>query len=103
MADGGLAKVEASRADGLRQFTSDEFYRLNQIGIIGPDERAELVGGLIYEMSPINPRHARAVDIMQEALIALNGRARIRGQSPVHLDDHSDPRPRCGGGQAGRG
>ena len=68
MADGRTAKVEVPQADGLRRFTSNEFYRLGEAGIIGPDERVELVDGLIYEMSPINPRHASAVDVLHEAL-----------------------------------
>ena len=87
MADGGTATVEVSRAEGLRQFTSAEFYRLGEIGVIGFDERVELVDGLIYKMAPINPRHANAVDVLAGLLtIALDGRARVRGQNPVHLD-----------------
>ncbi len=94
MADGGTAKVEVSRAEGQRQFTSAEFYRMGEIGVIGPDERVELVGGLIYTMAPINPRHANAVDVLAGLLtIALDGRARVRGQNPVHLDESSDPQP----------
>ena len=94
MADGGTAKVERSQAEGLRLFTSAEFYRMAELGIIGPDERVELVGGLIYEMSPINPWHADAVDALNEVLtLALSGRARVRAQNPLHLDDMSDPQP----------
>lgn len=87
-------KFEGSRAGGLRLFTSTEYYRMGEVGIIGPDERVELVGGLIYEMPPITPGHARAVGVLHELLMfALSGRAEVRGQSPVHLDDRSDPQP----------
>jgi Uma2 family endonuclease len=95
MADGAVvSEVGRCREDGQRLFTVAEFYRLGEVGIIGPDERVELVDGVIYEMAPINPRHAAAVEELADALrVALVGRARVRTQNPVHLDDRNDPQP----------
>ena len=63
-------------------------------GVLGPDERVELLDGVIYEMSPTNPRHAAAVEELADALrAALSGKARVRTQNPVSLDDMSDPQP----------
>jgi Uma2 family endonuclease len=80
--------------EGQRLFTSDEFYRMGESDGFGPEERVELVGGLICTMTPINPRHADAVEFLVEELRrALNGRAKVRTQEPVHLDGKSDPQP----------
>ncbi|MFL5256839.1 MAG: Uma2 family endonuclease [Rhodopila sp.] len=95
MADGGVASaVGRRREDGQRLFTVAEFYRMAESGVFGPDERVELVDGVIYEMAPINPRHADALEELADALrAALAGRARVRTQNPVHLDDRNDPQP----------
>jgi Uma2 family endonuclease len=94
MADGSLGRATGQPQHGQRLFTTAEFYRLGEMGILRPDERVELVDGLIYEMSPINPRHADAVEELADALrLALAGRARVRNQNPVHLDDRNDPQP----------
>ena len=35
-------------SDALRRFTIDEYYRMAEIGVLGPDERVELLDGLVY-------------------------------------------------------
>jgi len=95
MADGGVASATGGRReDGRRLFTVTEFYRMAESGVFGPDERVELLDGVIYQMAPINPRHAEAVEELADALrVALAGRARVRAQNPVRLDDRNDPLP----------
>jgi len=95
MADGGVASATGGRReDGRRLFTVTEFYRMAEGGVFGPDERVELLDGVIYQMAPINPRHAEAVEELADALrVALAGRARVRAQNPVRLDDRNDPLP----------
>jgi Uma2 family endonuclease len=95
MADGGVASAPGrGLEDGQRLFTVTEFYRMAEAGVFRPDERVELVDGVIYEMAPINPRHAEAVEELADALrVALAGRARVRAQNPVRLDDRNDPLP----------
>ena len=45
-----------------RQFTVDEYERMGAAGILGEDDRVELLDGEIVEMTPIGPRHASCVD-----------------------------------------
>ena len=40
-----------------RRFTVDEFEQMGAAGIIGPDERVELIAGEIYVMSPVGRFH----------------------------------------------
>ena len=49
-----------SAADGLprRAFSVADVERMVQVGLIGPDERIELIGGEIVPMSPKGIRHA---------------------------------------------
>jgi len=41
-----------------RRFTVDEYYRMAEVGILGEDDRVELLDG---EMTPIGSRHAATV------------------------------------------
>jgi Uma2 family endonuclease len=45
-------------------------------------------------MSPIGPRHAIVVDALAELLImAVAGRAGVRVEHPIALDDRTEPQP----------
>ena len=45
-----------------RRFTVDEYQRMGQVGILGEDDRLELLEGEIVEMAPIGSRHQATVD-----------------------------------------
>lgn len=63
-------------------------------GYFAPDERVELIGGEIIEMSPIGSLHARCVNFLNEQLTRLlSGRLRVSVQNPIILDDESEPPP----------
>jgi Uma2 family endonuclease len=77
-----------------RRLTVAEYYRLGQVGILGEDDRVELLEGQLVAMSPIGPRHAFVVDGLVRMLSdAVGERAYVRGQNPVTLDDGSEPQP----------
>lgn len=77
-----------------RRFTVDEYYRMAEAGILHEDDRVELIEGEIVEMPPIGSGHASRVDqIAQLFFQRLSGQATIRVQSPIHLDQRSEPQP----------
>ena len=77
-----------------RRFTVAEFLAMDAAGIFHPDERIELLDGEIITMAPINEPHADGTDRLEELLKEnLRGRARVRVQGPVQLNDRSLPQP----------
>ena len=87
------ATVEVAEPS-VRLFTVDEYYRMAEVGILRPDERVELIEGVIVQMPPIGPDHAGSVDSLNELLgDRLRPRARVRVQNPLHLDGMAEPEP----------
>ena len=60
------------------RLTLDEYHRLGEAGILGEDDRVELLEGQLADMSPIGPWHALAVDTLIELLVTRDCRARRR-------------------------
>ena len=76
------------------RFTVEDYHRMAEVGLLGEDDRVELLEGEVVEMTPIGPEHAGTVDRLNQRLIqALAGRAIVRVQSPIRLDDRSEPEP----------
>ena len=77
-----------------RLFTVDEYYKMAEVGILRPDEKVQLVEGIIVQMPAICPRHAFNVGRVTRLLGGrLGERAEIRTQNPIHLSDGSEPEP----------
>ncbi|MGQ0743239.1 MAG: Uma2 family endonuclease [Acidimicrobiales bacterium] len=90
----GLRPASAAVLPARRQFSVDDYYRMAEAGVLGPDDRVELLRGEIVMMSPIGSRHAACVRRLHSALAAvLADRAMISVQSPVRLDAQSEPEP----------
>ena len=78
-----------------RPFTTDEYHRMADAGILGEDDRVELLAGEVVRMRPIGGRHAACVNRLtrlfgervaaQEAIVSV--------QNPIRLDPHSEPQP----------
>lgn len=75
-----------------RRFTVDEYERMGEAGILGEDDRVELLDGEIVEMTPIGSRHAATVNRLN-ALFArrLGSVAQVGIQNPIWLGDNSEP------------
>jgi Uma2 family endonuclease len=77
-----------------RRFTVGEYYRMAETGILGPDERVELIEGEIVTMVAMGSRHAATVTRLTRLFISeLGARAHVRAQLPVRLNDLSEPEP----------
>jgi Uma2 family endonuclease len=77
-----------------KRFTVDEYHRMGEAGIFGPEERVELIDGEIIQMSPIGLRHAARVARATALFVrALSDRAVIGPQNPVQLSDWTEPQP----------
>jgi len=65
-----------------------------EAGILGEDDRVELLEGEIVEMAPIAPVHAGCVKRLLHLLTSrLGDRAVVSVQDPVRLGIHSEPQP----------
>ncbi len=78
----------------LKKFSVDDYYRMADVGILSPDERVELLCGEVIEMSPTAIRHAACVDKLTTLFaVGTNGRAHVRIQGPVRIDNMNLPEP----------
>jgi len=77
-----------------RPFTVDEYYRMAQAGILGEDDRVELLDGEIVRITPIGSRHSACVDRLVRKFTEIpEERAIVRVQNPLRLSQHSEPQP----------
>lgn len=75
-------------------FTVESYQRLGELGILGEDDRVELIDGQVVEMSPIGERHASAVRRLNGLFARrLPGVAVIDVQNPVVLGERDSPQP----------
>lgn len=78
----------------LRRFNVDEYYEMARAGILGRDDRVQLIEGEIIEMPAIGNRPAAFVARLTRLLITRLGEAaRVRVKSPVRLSEYSEPEP----------
>ena len=76
------------------RLTVADYRRLGEARILGKDDRVELLEGQLVDMSPIGPRHALTIDLLNRLLPATLGeQAWLRVQNPIVLDDASEPQP----------
>lgn len=77
----------------VRRFTVEEYRRLGESGVLGEDDRVELLEGWIVPKMIHNPPHDAAVELAQAALQArLPAGWRLRIQSAIAMPD-SEPEP----------
>jgi Uma2 family endonuclease len=84
----------ATPALAPHRFTVADYARMLEAGILHEDDRVELLGGQVVEMSPINPLHAAATERAGDRLAAdVAGRAMVRRQNPLDLGEWDAPQP----------
>ena len=78
----------------LHRISVDEYHRMGEAGVFGPEERVELLDGMLIAMPPIGPAHAFSVLALSNILMAkLGGRALVNVQNPVVIGPTSEPQP----------
>ena len=81
--------------EGQRTFSVEEYHRMGEAGVFGPDERVELIWGVVREMSPKGRRHSVAVGLAMNLFVRrLEGKAGVQIQDAVTLAGiRSEPEP----------
>lgn len=77
-----------------KRWTRLQYERLIDLGVFGPEERLELVGGQLLVREPQGRPHATGIRLVARALRAVFGPGwSIEAQLPVALDEESEPEP----------
>lgn len=77
-----------------RKFTVEQYHQMAQSGILKEEDRVELLGGEIVDMSPIGRRHAACVKRLNALFNQRLADTVIVGvQDPVELANNSEPQP----------
>jgi Uma2 family endonuclease len=77
-----------------RRFTAEEYRSLADAGILGEDDRVELVGGEIVELAAMGARHAMCVTRAdRQVQRTLGDAAVVRVQLPLALGERDEPEP----------
>jgi Uma2 family endonuclease len=77
-----------------RLFSTDEYHRMGEAGILGPDDRVELLEGEIARMAPIGSWHAGTVAAIDHLFAQRVGKeAIVWVQNPIVLPPYSEPQP----------
>jgi Uma2 family endonuclease len=75
-------------------FSVAAFHRMAEAGILGEDDRVELIAGEIVEMAPVGVRHAGCVRRLNRLLSSgVGNEAIVDIQNPLRLGQHSEPQP----------
>lgn len=76
------------------RYTVERYFALVDEGVLEPDDRVELLEGVIVAMAPSNPPHASVTGRVGDAVRAVAGRrAVVREQHPLILGLYSAPEP----------
>lgn len=77
-----------------KRWTRDEYQRLGELGMFGPEDRLELIEGEIIQVTPQSSRHATTLLRASEALQRrLSPGSHLRMQLPLALSPYSQPEP----------
>jgi Uma2 family endonuclease len=89
-----MARVETRVPRRSSGYTADEYLGLVDEGVLGADDRVELLEGVIVVREPQNPRHASGVWRAHRVLErAVGDRAIVRGQLDYVAGPRSVPEP----------
>lgn len=77
-----------------RLLNVEEYYRLGKAGVLGEEDRVELIEGEMLEMAPIGGPHAYLVNRFNQLFAAqLGNRGVLSIQNPILLPPRNVPQP----------
>jgi len=87
--------IETAEQPAPRRWTREEYYRMAESGVLGPEDHVELIEGeIVYKMSPQKSPHAITVQLVHQTLAASFGvDYHVRAQFPIAVEGDSDPEP----------
>lgn len=72
----------------------EDYHRMGEAGILGPDSRVELIEGELIDMAPIGSLHMSAVNTLSTFFVRGIGNAGIVStQNSIRLSSDSEPQP----------
>jgi Uma2 family endonuclease len=75
-------------------FNVAQYYKMAEVGILGVEQRTELIEGEIIQMSPIGAKHAGTINRLTRVLSPLvSNQAIISIQNSIRLNTNSEPQP----------
>lgn len=77
------------------KLSADQYQRMGEVGVLGEDDRVELLEGELYEMAPIGDWHNSGVDSLTTGFAgeASRQQAIVRVQGSFRLSSGSEPQP----------
>jgi Uma2 family endonuclease len=89
-----VAAPQSEIVERQRRITVREYHRMIEAGILGEDERVELLAGTLVAMTPQGSRHAVVIQRLTAALVRTVGdELAVRPLLPLTLLEDSEPEP----------
>jgi Uma2 family endonuclease len=80
--------------DRRRRLSAGDYHRMIGAGILGEDDHVELIEGVIVEMTPQGPKHAKLIRRLCDPTFATVPRDHVlQCQLPLTLGPDSEPEP----------
>lgn len=89
-----VASVSPDVHERLRRISVDEYHRMIEAGILGEDEKVQLIDGMLVAMTPQGRPHAFVIQELNRLLVrALGDDFKVLTQLPLTLGGDSEPEP----------
>src|SRR5688500_7553054 len=76
------------------RFTVNDVHRMREFKIFSPQDRVELLEGVVFDKSALGARHGSCVGRLTASFFSgVQGRAIVRVQGPVQIGEFSEPQP----------
>ena len=85
---------DAAVMPGRHKLDVHDYERMALVGILGEQDRVELICGEVMDMAPIGQSHEGSVNVLTQALVmACQGKAIVSVQNSLRLNRWSVPQP----------